>query len=196
MPQLPPDSHPATASHCSSVAADAWPASAMPPPPITAPVNAILATLMLEVVGLRCRALIRRRRPLLMRPRGQLSGSGGRGRPATAESTDTAMTSPQGAANGSGSDFGGPLGPPSPSTGLCVPAYRMELGAIGEKARRSGRLGKLAQTLAGDRGGVIFWRVRRFAFRRNRGKHQEAPSSVQVVGYAIGPLPCCDHSVM
>src|ERR1700747_1857637 len=90
-------------------------------------------------------------------------GFGRKRSPGHAESTDTAMTSPQGAANGSGSDFGGPLGPPSPSPGLCAaPAYRMELGAIGEKARRSGRLGKLVPTLAGERGGVIFWRVRRF----------------------------------
>src|ERR1700737_2918893 len=122
MPQLPPDSQPATRSHSPSVAADAWPASAMPPPPITAPVNASLATLMFEVVGLRCRPLIRRRRPLLMRPRGQLSGSGGRGRPATPNPMGTAMASPQGAADGSGpisADQGAP--PPHPQVGVSPP---------------------------------------------------------------------------
>ncbi len=47
------------------------------------------------------------------------------------------------------SNLGGPVGPPSPSTGWCVPAYRMELGAIGEKARRSNRFGKLADDGSG-----------------------------------------------
>jgi hypothetical protein len=47
------------------------------------------------------------------------------------------------------SDFGGPMGPPSPSTGSRVPAYWMELGAIGEKARRSGRFGKPADDGSG-----------------------------------------------
>src|SRR5262249_32923404 len=53
IPQLPPDSQRATWSHSPSVAAAAWPAMAMLPPPRTAPVKAILATLTLDVVGLR-----------------------------------------------------------------------------------------------------------------------------------------------
>jgi hypothetical protein len=60
----------------------------------------------------------------------------------------------------------------------------MELGAIGEKAHRSGRLGKLVPTLAGDRGGVIFWRVRRFV-SREPGKHQEGSLFVQLTGCDI-----------
>ena len=105
------------------------------------------------------------------------------------------MASPQGAEYGSRSDFGGPVGPPSPSTGWCVPAYRMELGAIGEKARRSNRFGKLGTTLAGERGTVIFWRIRRFVFCQ-RGKHQEVSSFAQVKSSDIEPLPRCDQSVM
>jgi hypothetical protein len=60
----------------------------------------------------------------------------------------------------------------------------MELGAIGEKARRSVTLGKLRKTLAGDRGGVISWRFQRFVFREP-GKHQEGSLFVQLTGCDI-----------
>src|SRR5699024_3878844 len=59
MPQLLPDSHLATRSHSSSVAAPACPARARLPPPITAPVKATLAMLTFDWVGLRCRPLMR-----------------------------------------------------------------------------------------------------------------------------------------
>jgi hypothetical protein len=71
----------------------------------------------------------------------------------------------------------------------------MELGAIGEKARRSRKLGKLRTTVAGDRGGVIFWRFRRFVIPES-GKHQESLSFPQFVGYDIEPWPFRDQSVM
>jgi len=61
----------------------------MLPPPRTAPVKAILATLMFELVGLRCRPLMRAENSsLVTRLRGQLSGSGWRGHPAGASSGD------------------------------------------------------------------------------------------------------------
>jgi hypothetical protein len=60
----------------------------------------------------------------------------------------------------------------------------MELGAIGENARRSGRLGKLRTTLAGDRGGVIFWRFRRFVCGES-GKRQESSAFTQFARYDI-----------
>jgi hypothetical protein len=60
----------------------------------------------------------------------------------------------------------------------------MELGAIGEKARRSVTLGKLRTTLAGDRGGVISWRFQRFV-SREPGKHQEGSLFVQLTGCDI-----------
>jgi hypothetical protein len=71
----------------------------------------------------------------------------------------------------------------------------MELGAIGEKARRAVRLGKLGTTLAGVGGGVILWRNQRFACRRG-GKRQEGLSFVLVKSSAIEPLPGCDQFVM
>src|ERR1700736_728425 len=64
MAQLPPDSQRATWSHSASPAALAWPASARPLPPRTAPVKAILATVTAVVLGLRCRPLMSARRPL------------------------------------------------------------------------------------------------------------------------------------
>src|SRR5882762_5462711 len=63
MAQLPLDSQRATWSHSASLAALAWPASARPLPPRTAPVKAILATVAADVVGLRCRPLMSVRRP-------------------------------------------------------------------------------------------------------------------------------------
>src|SRR5690349_7784870 len=96
MAQLLPDSHLATWSHSPSVAALACPARARPPPPMTAPVKAILATFTADVVGLRCRPLIGALGPLYARLRGQLSGSGWRGCPAVSYTA-----SPEGAANGS-----------------------------------------------------------------------------------------------
>src|SRR5580693_6978847 len=65
MAQLPPDSQPATWPHSSSLAAMAWPASARPLSPRTAPVTAILAAIAThDVVGLRCRPLMSACRPL------------------------------------------------------------------------------------------------------------------------------------
>jgi hypothetical protein len=61
-------------------------------------------------------------------------GFGRKRSPGQAESHRCGVTSPQGAANGSGSDFGGPLGPPSPSTGLRGP--RLSDGA--RRYRREG----------------------------------------------------------
>jgi hypothetical protein len=59
------------------------------------------------------------------------------------------MASPQGAADGSGPISADQWVPRlHPQVGV-VPAYRMELGAIGEKARRSRKLGKLADDASG-----------------------------------------------
>src|ERR1700687_1821720 len=99
MAQLPPDSQCATWSHSPSVAAFACPAMARPLPPMTAPVKAILATLPADAVGLRCRPLIGAIGPLYLRPRGQLSGSGWRGRPA-GTAVKAAPTYPLEAASG------------------------------------------------------------------------------------------------
>jgi len=61
-------------------------------------------------------------------------GFGRKRSPGQAESHRCGVTSPQGAANGSGSDFGGPSGPPPPSTGLRGP--RLSDGA--RRYRREG----------------------------------------------------------
>src|ERR1700752_159229 len=86
-------------------------------PPSTAPVRAILATLILDGVGLRWRPLIRAEiSSLETRLRGQLSGSGWRGHPAGVFSTwEVTSASPLGTASGPSSDHGGPVGAPSPS---------------------------------------------------------------------------------
>src|SRR5687767_11406847 len=67
MAQLPPDSHEATRSHSPSVAAPAWLARTMLPPPRTAPVKAILATFAADVIGaaLRWRPVIGAEIPLV-----------------------------------------------------------------------------------------------------------------------------------
>src|SRR3954453_747391 len=129
MAQLLPDSHLATWSHSPSVAAPACPARARLPLPMTAPVKAIFATFTADAVGLRCRPLIGASGPLCMRPRGQLSGSGWRGRPAV---LDTA--SPQGAASGSWSYVNRWTGGSPASIQVvrrCPAPQRMELGAAG-----------------------------------------------------------------
>src|SRR5271156_61983 len=64
MAQLPPDSQRATWSHWPSPAPPAWPGSATPLQPRTTPVKATLATVTLDVVGLRCRPLTSACRPL------------------------------------------------------------------------------------------------------------------------------------
>src|SRR4029078_3126168 len=76
MAQLPPDSQRATWSHSPSVAAPACPARARLPPPMTAPVKAIFATLSADVVGLRCRPLIGALGPLLYAPTRSAVGFG------------------------------------------------------------------------------------------------------------------------
>src|SRR6476659_10244863 len=120
MAQLPPDSQRATWSHSPSVAAPACPARARLPPPMTAPVKAIFATFTADVVGLRCRPLIGALVSSLLRPRGQLSGSGWRGCPAGG--VETTSASPQGTSIDSGSTC---------SVDQWVPRLRPKLFVVG-----------------------------------------------------------------
>ena len=110
---------------------------------------------------------------LVTRLRGQLSGSGGRGYPASrrirvgadADFTPRSRKRLQ-------SDHGGPVGPPSPSTNWCSPAYWMELGAIGEGRYATGLLGEPPETLAVSVGPVTSYETRRFPYGHLR-KPQE-----------------------
>jgi hypothetical protein len=99
-----------------------------------------------------------------VRLRGQLSGSGGRGYPASVvPRRETTPTSPQGAVNG-----------PSPITVdrwvprlhpfVVSPAYWMELGAIGREERHR-LLGELPETLAVSVERVTFLRSSAFPSR-------------------------------
>src|SRR3954447_5403581 len=98
MAQLLPDSHLATWSHSPSVAAPAWPARAMLPLPMTAPVKAIFATFTADVVGLRCRPLIGALGPLFSAR--EVSCRVRAGEVARPAPSKTAQASPQGAACG------------------------------------------------------------------------------------------------
>src|SRR6185369_8992841 len=98
MDQLPLDSQLATLSHSPSVAAPACPARARLPPPMTAPVKAIFATLTEEAVGLRCRPLIGALSPLFAREVSCRVRAGEVARPARPK---TMPASPLGTASGS-----------------------------------------------------------------------------------------------
>src|SRR5882757_9631130 len=81
--------------------------------------------------------------PLSMRLRGQLSGSGGRGRPAVVESHGKRVGFTPRSRVRLQIRFRRTHWVPRlhPRVGVVL-AYWMELGAIGEKARRAGRLGR------------------------------------------------------
>src|SRR5882757_1793172 len=135
MAQLPPDSQRATWSHSPSVAAPACPARAMLPVPITAPVKAIFATFTADVVGLRCRP-IGTGKSSRKRLRGQLSGSGWRGYPASVAHGDFGFT-PR--SRGSWSFYiGGPVGSPASIRLFSTAAQWMEFGVIGHSGPPEG----------------------------------------------------------
>src|SRR5215469_13960145 len=114
MAQLPPDSQLATRSHSPSVAAPACPARARLPPPMTAPVKAILATLTEEVVGLRCRPLMGAIGPLLCAHEVSCRVRAGEvARPASSE--DDVGFTPRNRSRLLVLFCGGPVGPPPPS---------------------------------------------------------------------------------
>src|ERR1700756_2188848 len=88
----------------------------MLPPPSTAPVKAILATLMFELVGLRCRPLMRAEISSLHAPTRSAVGFGLERPPRQRCPPErTAPASPPGSRKRPQSDHGAPVGPPPPS---------------------------------------------------------------------------------
>ena len=129
---------------------------------MTAPVKAILATLDADVVGLRCRPLIGRRIPLVERLRGQLSGSGWRGRPAVIPWNRVGFT-PRNRGRFLVRSFGGPVGPPPPSTVLVLSTPNGWSSARwDERAHCSEGSAAWRQTRSGSHGRVTFYGNRRF----------------------------------
>ena len=122
-------------------------------------VKVILATFLVDAVGLRCRLLMARWCPLCTRPRGQLSGSGWRGCPAgRLFPGGNVAASPKGPQAAPGSDSVDRLGPPPPSTVFVgVPAQWMEFGAKGRgrPAAVKGSAGWVT-TVTGDADHVTF----------------------------------------
>src|SRR4051812_31538189 len=111
MAQLLPDSHLATWSHSPSVAAPACPARARLPLPMTAPVKAILATLLADAVGLRCRPLMGALVPLLSAREVSCRVRAGE----VARPCRTRLHPKEPQAVPGPYWFGGPVGPPPPS---------------------------------------------------------------------------------
>src|SRR5689334_14073991 len=122
---------------------------------------------------------------LVTRLRGQLSGSGWRGHPAGVVSNETTPTSPLGAASGPNPITVDRWVPRLHPCSSVVPAYWMELGAIGRGGPPIGLAGEPPETLTVSVGLVTSGETRRFPLRHPR-KPQEHIVFAQVAMRDIG----------
>jgi hypothetical protein len=132
-------------------------------------VKVILATFLVDAVGLRCRLLIARVLSVRAHEVSCRVRAGEVARPAIVSRVETSSASPQGAARGSRSDFGGPVGSPASIHGclLVSPPNGWSSARKGEEARRWEGSAGLGHDRNVWRRSRHLWRNQRFLLRAN-----------------------------